>query len=135
MLYEISQGKTVEEAARKLGIDFYPAKHLLRNIYTKLGTADAASATAVAISTGLIRVKRHKGPPEPALDKEQKAVLVCIGKGMSNQRIGKETGLTIYQVSWRIKALRKILQAKYRPHLVYRGFETGNLVINRRKPE
>jgi DNA-binding CsgD family transcriptional regulator len=131
LLY-VARGYTMEVTGRKMRMDADAVKYRLRSVMIKLGTRSTPHSVVAAEGAGLISIPATTLSPEPCLGGKQLSILIHIGEGLSRGEIRKKLGFDEDAVKRLISALYLELEAKSRPHLIYRGIETGNIPVNRR---
>lgn len=128
-------GKKKAQVGRENGITEHTVRTHTRNIMARTDTEHLTHALSVANARGDITIHPKPGEPEPKIEGRLLEVLVCLARGYEREQIAEHLNVSLHTVKLDITKLYTELQAKTRIHLVYRGFETGNLVVNRRKKQ
>lgn len=123
-------GRSKGVVAQAIGRSSNTVKTHSLNILAKTGTHSIGNALAVAVARGEVTIKVELGEPLPL---RQQQVLIGFAQGLSTKEIAKQIGVAVQTVKNDITKMYKTLNGVSRPHLVYLGFKTGNLTINRRK--
>lgn len=135
VLIGMALGKKKAQVGREQGITEHTVRTHTRNIMARTDTKHLEHALSVANARGDITIHAKQGEPEPRIEGRLLDILVCIARGRTREQIAEDLNVSIHTVKLDMTKLYEQLQAKTRIHLVYRGFETGNLVINRRKKQ
>lgn len=125
----IAQGNRAPDA-HKINRALNTIKTQLNFAFKRLGARSAGHAIAIAYATEQLHIPRTEHVPLEARENE---ILVCLAKGLTRQQMETQLELTEAQVKYSLKRLYRKLGAKGSAHAVYRGFQTGNLTVNRRK--
>jgi DNA-binding NarL/FixJ family response regulator len=128
----VSLGYSKEEAGKKLHL----SKHTIHThtlcIMAKTRAATMAQALAVAVARNEYTIEVELGDPLP---ERQQKVLIGYANGRELEQIAVDLNVSLHTVKRDVGELYSTLDAvsRSRPNLVYRGFKTGNLTVNRRK--
>lgn len=126
----IAQGFTRPAIAEIVGIAEGTVDGHMKRIFNAVGAHCASQAVAMAIARGEILVDVEIG--EALSDRHQK-ILIGLAQGLSNPQIAASIDRCKQTLNREFSDLYTALKAGTRPHLVYLGFKTGNLTVNRRE--
>jgi DNA-binding NarL/FixJ family response regulator len=130
VLLAVCQSKSKETAGPKLGITRHSVHTHMMNIFSSTGTHATPHALTVAVARGDITIPVIDAEPLPKI---QQDILVGVALGLNNLQIGRNLHLTRSVLKRELQKAYNTLNAKSRAHLVYLGFHTGNIHVNRRK--
>lgn len=127
----VARSMTNPQIGAELGLSPVTVKQHMRRIGLKCGTGDRAGIVGAAIRSGRLVVPVTGQPPD-GFDEGLFDVLVRIARGLSNQEIGLELGLSFEQVKARVRRLLVMLGASGREEAVAAGVACGALPLVRR---
>lgn len=132
ILYSLAFGYSKKETAERLYIKYQTVRSTTYNILIRTGAHNLGHAVAILITKGEICTPAPPEEPEPLLKPGRISILTCLARGLTVNETVEELGRPYLTVKNNIRRLYEILDAETRPQLIYRGFETGNLIVRRR---
>lgn len=131
VLNMIALGHPKEVVGERLSLSKHTIHTHTLYIMAKTRAATMAQALAVAVARNEYTIEVEKGEELP---KRQQGVLIGYANGRLLERIAFDLNVSLHTVKKDVGELYIALEAvsRSRPNLVYRGFKTGNLTVNRR---
>lgn len=127
----IALGYPKEAAGEQLNLSKHTIHTHTLYIMAKTRAVTMAQALAIAVARNEYTIEVEKGEELPY---RQQRVLIGYANGRELERIAVELNVSLHTVKRDVGELYSTLEAvpRSRPNLIYRGFKTGNLTVNRR---